>query len=46
MESVGFEPTTSRLQNERSSYVELRPLSTLVGLEPTTSGLEGHCSTY
>jgi hypothetical protein len=37
MESVGFEPTTSRLQNERSSYVELRPLLTFKGLEPKIS---------
>jgi hypothetical protein len=27
VELAGFEPTTSRVQNERSTYVELQPRS-------------------
>lgn len=37
MEPAGFEPTTSRVQNERSTYVELRPLRRLWDLNPYLS---------
>ena len=36
VELAGFEPTTSRVQNERSTYVELQPHNVSAGgIEPT-----------